>query len=123
MATAIDKFPGTNLEKLLSLLEEDDFSDEDFGVDLIEFSVTQRSDWEGFNCKHCTKILKSERNLIRHISTNHPSQHQEATDEATSNILNRLRLKKIISDFARKLSEEFCYPEDVRNLFCVFSFS
>ena len=75
-------------------------------------------------CLHCPKLCASERGLKRHTRNQHPETLSEAEQLSLSNkrksaeeLLHPLKFKNLVHECMEKLSEDLCYPEDVRNVF------
>jgi len=144
MAAAGDDFvSGQDLQDLYDLLDSGLLEDDgEFWPELssaVESAVTENIEEEVtenigeaneenlLSCHLCKKSYKykTKRGLERHIESKHTQEgSNENTDkENTLKKLHPLNLKVMVEKCAGLLSNDLCYPEDIRNQFTTETFS
>ena len=90
------------------------------GLYILVFQITgineqqQLEQKEKLSCTQCTKVYKSKSGLSRHMKSKHSLPLERR-------ILKSIDLKVLIKKSSKKLSEDLCFPEQVRNEFSSFS--
>eukprot|EP00794_Sanderia_malayensis_P012457 gene12457-13745_t len=106
---------GDDIDVLVAFLEDDLF---DPNSELLKpFLAVDEELKTGEACKECGKMYKTRGGLTRHVNSKHKKHAENAMK------IHPLELKAILAEASLKLSNDQCFPEELRSHFKGFNVS